>query len=155
MEENEMISKSNLASPGHRIGAIAVDLGFYLITFGIGHFIWNLVVMAQGQSPGKQLLKVRVMSETFNKPAMWGHMAVRNFLIPTAMALPFLIPYYVWIFKEFNTNTIGIILLAVCFLIYLTVLIIDFVWLFAPKRKRLIDYWAKTYVVNESANKSS
>ena len=94
MEYNESLSKSVLATPGHRIGAIAVDIGFYIVTLGIGHFIWNLVVMAQGQSPGKQLLKVRVMSEITNKPANWGHMAIRNYLIPLSMSLPFLVPYY-------------------------------------------------------------
>lgn len=139
-----------LASPGHRIGAIAVDWGLQIVTFGIGHFIWNLIVMAQGQSPGKQLLKVRVMSESSNKPATWGHMAIRNFLIPFAMILPFLIPYYVWVFKGFTPNISGIVLLGICLALYIGIVIVDLIWLFGEKRKRLIDYWAKTYVVNEA-----
>ena len=139
-----------LASPGHRIGAIAVDWGLQIVTFGIGHFIWNLVVMAQGQSPGKQLLKVRVMGETSNKPATWGHMAIRNFLIPLAMILPFLIPYYVWIFKGFTSNVSGIVLMGICLALYIGIIIVDLIWLFGAKRKRLLDYWAKTYVVNEA-----
>lgn len=150
MQENENISKPVLATPGHRIGAIAVDIGLYLVTFGIGYFIWNLIVMAQGQSPGKQILKVRVMSEVTNKPANWGHMAIRNFLIPMAMALPFLIPYYVWVFKDFSYNLSGVVLLGLSFGIYVAILILDIVWLFGSKRKRLIDYWAKTFVVNEA-----
>lgn len=150
MQENENISKPVLATPGHRIGAIAVDIGLYIVTFGIGYFIWNLIVMAQGQSPGKQLLKVRVMSEVTNKPANWGHMAIRNFLIPMAMALPFLLPYYVWVFKDFSSNLSGIVLLGLSFGIYVAILILDIVWLFGSKRKRLIDYWAKTFVVNEA-----
>ena len=93
MEHNEKSPKPVLATPGHRIGAIAVDIGFSIVTLGIGQFIWNLVVMAKGQSPGKQLLKVRVMSEVTNKPANWGHMAIRHFLIPLTMSLPFLIPF--------------------------------------------------------------
>lgn len=141
-----------LASPGHRIGAIAVDLGLQIVTFGIGHFIWNLIVMAQGQSPGKQLLKVRVISESSNKSATWGHMAIRNFLIPLAMILPFLIPYYVWIFKGFIPNVSGIVSMIICLVLYLAIEIVDFVWLFGSKRKRLIDYWAKTYVINEATS---
>ncbi len=139
-----------LASPGHRIGAIAVDWGLQIVTLGIGHFIWNLIVMAQGQSPGKQLLKVRVISESSNKSATWGHMAIRNFLIPLAMIMPFLIPYYVWVFKGFTSNVSGIVLMAICLLLYIAIVIVDFVWLFGVKHKRLIDYWAKTYVVNEA-----
>ena len=153
MQENENLSKPVLATPGHRIGAIAVDIGLYIVTFGIGYLIWNLVVMAQGQSPGKQLLKVRVMSEVTNKPANWGHMAIRNFLIPMAMALPFLIPYYVWVFKGFPFNLSGIVLLGLSFGVYVAILILDIVWLFGSKRKRLIDYWAKTYVANEAIQK--
>jgi len=153
MEHNESLSKSVLATPGHRIGAIAVDIGFYIVTLGIGHFIWNLVVMAQGQSPGKQLLKVRVMSEITNKPANWGHMAIRNYLIPLSMSLPFLVPYYVWVFKGFSSNESGIILLGLCLGLYLAILVVDIVWLFGAKRKRLIDYWAKTYVINEASKK--
>ena len=154
MEHNESLSKSVLATPGHRIGAIAVDIGFYIVTLGIGHFIWNLVVMAQGQSPGKQLLKVRVMSEITNKPANWGHMAIRNYLIPLSMSLPFLVPYYVWVFKGFSSNTSGIVLLGLCLGVYLAILVVDIVWLFGAKRKRLIDYWAKTIVINEADAKA-
>lgn len=142
-----------LASPGHRIGALAVDWGLQIVTLGIGHFIWNLVVMAQGQSPGKQLLKVRVLDETTNKPATWGHMAIRNFLIPLAMVIPFLIPYYIWVFKGFTAEALGIILMGLCLAIYLSLLVLDVVWVFGKERKRLIDYWAKTYVINEASKK--
>ena len=148
--EIESTHQRVLASPGHRIGAIAVDWGFQIVTLGIGHFIWNLVVMAQGQSPGKQILKVRVMSETSNKPATWGHMAIRNFLIPLTMTLPFLVPYYIWIFQGFTWNLSGIVLMGICLVLYIGLVIVDFIWLFGERRKRLIDYWAKTYVVNEA-----
>ena len=154
MEHNESLSKSVLATPGHRIGAIAVDIGLHIVTLGIGHFIWNLVVMAQGQSPGKQLLKVRVMSEVTDRPANWGHMAIRNYLIPLSMSLPFLVPYYVWVFTGFSSNASGIILLGLCLGLYLAILVVDIVWLFGAKRKRLIDYWAKTIVINEADAKA-
>lgn len=139
-----------LASPGHRIGAIAVDAGLSFVTFGIGHFIWHLVVMAQGQSPGKQLLKVRVLDDATREAANWGHMAIRSFLIPMAIGMPFLIPYYVWVFRGFPTNALGIALMAICLLFYIGISIVDLIWLFGARRKRLVDYWAKTIVVNEA-----
>ena len=37
-----------------------------------------------------------------------------------------------------------------CLGIYLAVTVVDLVWLFGAKRRRLVDYWAKTYVVNEA-----
>ena len=66
------------------------------------------------------------------------------------MPLPFLIPYYVWIFKGFSSNLSGIVLMGFCLGIYLAVTVVDLVWLFGAKRRRLVDYWAKTYVVNEA-----
>jgi uncharacterized RDD family membrane protein YckC len=152
---SELETQRVLATPGHRIGAIAVEWGLQIVTFGIGHFIWNLVMMAQGQSPGKQLLKVRVMSESSNRPATWGHMAIRNFLIPLTIVMPFLIPYYVWVFKGFTSNVSGIVLMGICLALYIGIMIVDLIWLFGEKRKRLIDYWAKTYVVNEANSKRS
>ena len=153
--DSESGSDTVLASPGHRIGAIAVDLGLYIVTLGFGFFIWNAKVMSQGQTPGKQLLKVRVMSETNKKPATWGHMFIRNVLITSTMSLPFFVPYYVWLFKGFAFNLTGVVLMSICFLIYLVILIVDVIWLFGSKRKRLVDYWAKTYVVNEANQRSS
>ena len=90
------------------------------------------------------------MSETSNKPATWGHMAIRNFLIPLTMTLPFLVPYYIWIFRGFTWNLSGIVLMGICLVLYIGLVIVDFIWLFGERRKRLIDYWAKTYVVNEA-----
>ncbi len=139
------------ATPGHRIAAIAVDMGLSIVTFNIGWFIWNLIVMAKGQSPGKQLLKVRVLNEASKTPATWGHMAIRQFLIPLASSLFFLIPYYLLIWKEFTTaTTTNLILFFLCFAIYAAVWAIDLVWLFTKTNRRLLDYWAKTIVVNEA-----
>lgn len=148
---NEVSIETNLASPGHRIGAVAVDAGLYVVTFGIGWLIWNLVTMAKGQSPGKQILKVRVMSEKNNHPANWGHMFIRQFLIPFAMSVFCVVPYYILVFNEFTgISTNFIIIEIILFLEYVAISILDFVWLISSPHRRLVDYWAKTYVVNEA-----
>ena len=107
--------------------------------------------MAQGQSPGKQLLKVRVMNEVTKKPATWGHMAIRNYLIPTAFAIPFYLSvinsqYYI-LFPDDNQN---ILIIIFCLMGYIVFLVLDAVWMFRIKRKRLVDLWVKTYVINEA-----
>jgi hypothetical protein len=38
----------------------------------IGWLIWSLIVWGQGQTPGKQILKMRVYDKTTSKPAKWG-----------------------------------------------------------------------------------
>jgi uncharacterized RDD family membrane protein YckC len=141
-----------VASPGHRIAAIAVDAGLYIVTLGIGWAIWNLVTWTEGQTPAKKLLKIRVLNISTMTPARWGQMCIRQGLIPWAMSIFVLIPYYVWVFKGFNTTnvTFGIIAFAACVLIYLASHILDLVWLFGPRRRRLTDCWAGTIVVNEA-----
>lgn len=106
----------------------------------------------QGQTPAKNLLKLRVIDETKGRPAKWGHMCIRQSLIPFAMSLVFFIPYLV----IFSTGIVSgfsnfvIFCFLACLGMGLAIHIVDIVWLFGPKRKRLIDYWAKTIVVNEA-----
>lgn len=141
-----------LATPGHRIGAVAVDAGLYLVTLGIGWFIWNLVTMAKGQSPGKNILKIRVINAANGQPVRWGQMFIRQVLIPFSISIFYLIPYYFWVYKEFSTdiNPLGILALVLVFLLYIAFIIMDFVWLFGPSKRRLVDYWAGTVVANEA-----
>ena len=141
-----------LASPGHRIAAVAVDAGLYIVTLGIGWIIWNLIMWGQGQTPAKNLLKLRVVDETKNRPARWGHMCIRQALIPGAISAIYYIPYLVVFITgvTLGSSTLGVICLIASGLVLLAIYITDFVWLFGPRRKRLFDYWAKTIVINEA-----
>jgi hypothetical protein len=152
MEEN-VKERLVFASPGHRIAAVAVDAGLSIVTFGIGWMIWSLILWAGGQTPGKNLLKIRVLNYSSGAPAKWGQMCIRQTLIPSAVGLFLTIPYYTWVFKGFSTSgtTIGIVALILCLGIYGAIYILDFIWLFGQKRRRLIDYWAGTVVVNEAS----
>jgi uncharacterized RDD family membrane protein YckC len=141
-----------LATPAHRIGAGAVDVGLYIVTLGIGWIIWNIVTMTKGQSPGKSLLKVRVINKANGQPARWGHMFIRQALIPFSLSVFYAVPYYLWLFKGFTTdmNPLGIVALVLCIVLNCAVGVTDFVWLFGKSRRRLLDYWAGTVVVNEA-----
>ena len=113
----------------HRLGGIALDAALYLLTFGIGWIIWTLVLWSEGQTPAKQILKMRTINFTNGRPASWGHMAVREFLIPLAWVFAMVLTFYfaliVWIVLE-----------------------IDF--FFTKNERTLTDYWAKTAVINEA-----
>ena len=123
------------ATPQHRLGGYALDLGLCLVTLGIGWFIWSLVVWGEGYTPAKKILKMRVIASGTGRPATWGHMAVREFLIPFAIGL---------ISIPVSAITFGIgPLVWIC---------IDGFWIFnGGQRKRLTDIMAKTYVINEAA----
>lgn len=150
-----------LATPRHRLAANFVDAGFYIVTLGIGWAIWSLVMWGKGQTPGKQILKIRVYDATkSNKPANWGRMCIRQALIPAAMGAFF---YALWDSSAFFTpnhirpsvlivhfSTLGTVCMYLILLLEGAVELADAIWIFKPGTRRLTDYWAKTYVVNES-----
>ena len=50
-----------LSSQGKRLGGIFLELLLVLVTLGIGWLLWSLYIYGRGQSPAKQLLKMRVV----------------------------------------------------------------------------------------------
>jgi uncharacterized RDD family membrane protein YckC len=149
---NEISNDYKLATPGHRIGALAIDAGLNFVTLGIGWFIWSLIMWGKGQTPGKNLLKIRVINEVNGQPAHWGHMCLRQVLIPSAISISWYVPYLVFLFSgaAFGFNIFMIVSFGLATILGVAIYVTDFVWLFGPKHKRLIDYWAKTIVVNEA-----
>jgi uncharacterized RDD family membrane protein YckC len=160
--ENDQIEPK--ASPQHRLGGIALDVALLLSTCYIGWIIWSLVIWGQGLTPGKQILKMRVVSSITGQTASWGHMAIRQFLIPMAMSLPFSFlqlafdPYWFdsnyWAdpsYYEFSLlSSLAVLFIG---LLALGVTLLDAFWIFkGGKNRRITDLWAKTDVLNTSAN---
>jgi uncharacterized RDD family membrane protein YckC len=139
------------ATVQHRLGGWAVDLALNFVTFGIGWFIWSLIVWGQGQTPGKQLLKMRVYDKTTAKPAKWGHMAIRQFLLPMSFSIVVLPIVVVLSLIPNMTANVGAIVI-----LYLGVFVgalIDAFWIFKGNEvNRLVDVFSKTDVLNESPN---
>ncbi|MCL2780393.1 MAG: RDD family protein [Actinomycetia bacterium] len=67
-----------VASPGRRIGGYFLEIGLAIITLGVGYVVWDLIVWARGQTPGKQVLHMRCMRIHDHRPANWGWMAMRQ-----------------------------------------------------------------------------
>ena len=136
----------------HRLGGKAVDLALYFVTFGIGWLIWALIVWGQGQTPGKQLLKMRVYDKTTGKPVKWGHMAIRDFLLPISLSLA-LMPLALAA-SLIPTSESAVTGIALLYMGYFIVTLIDAFWIFkGEKINRLVDVFAKTDVLNESQEK--
>jgi RDD family len=70
-----------IASPGKRLGEYLLEFLLVIVTLGIGWFIWSLVVWSNGQTPAKQLLHMRVYTIADRRPAGWGRMALREFVV--------------------------------------------------------------------------
>ena len=122
-------SPMRYASFQHRLGAYALDSVLAFVTAGIGWLIWSLVIWGQGQTPGKQILKIRVRNAQTGSVATWGHMAVREFLVPLTVIIATVMTY-------------GVALVAW--------IVIEIVFYFTKNNRTLRDLWVKTAVVNEA-----
>jgi hypothetical protein len=113
----------------HRLGALILDVVLMNITFGIGWMIWSFIVWGEGQTPAKKILKMRTYNATNGRPASWGHMAVREFLVPLT----------VWFALLFTSGIAAIAWIT-----------IEIVFYFTKGGRTLRDLWVKTAVVNEA-----
>jgi uncharacterized RDD family membrane protein YckC len=147
------------ANPQHRLGAVVLDSVFCVLTFYIGYIVWALIVWGQGQTPGKQILKIRVYSKDTGRPATWGHMAVRQFLIPMAFSIVFWIPAIIFgglagmiqdpLNQDSFDTTVGVGIILIYLLAAVVGLVDNFWILKGNDRHRITDILAKTDVLNE------
>lgn len=117
------------ASFQHRLGAYALDMTLAFLTLGIGWLIWSMIVWGEGQTPAKKILKLRTMNAVTGRPASWGHMGLREFLVPT---------------------TVGIASLLTSGLAWIAWVVLEIVMYFNKGSRTLRDLWVKTAVVNEA-----
>lgn len=117
------------ASFQHRLGAYALDAVLAGLTLGIGWLIWSLIVWGEGQTPAKKILKIRVRNYETGAVATWGHMAVREFLVPLAVSIAVGL-------------TSGIAAIAW--------IVIEIVFYYTKNNRTLRDLWVKTAVINEA-----
>ena len=141
------------ASIQHRLGQLLLEYALFIVTLGIGYLIWFLIILGQGQTPGKQVLKLRVYDSTTGKPAKWGHMFLREFGLFMAVAvIAYAIPVLLSLqsLSEFATD--GYFELSIGNVLYYGVLAFDAFWIFkSGKRQRLVDVICKTDVLSEAA----
>lgn len=117
------------ASFQHRLGAIVLDATLIVVTLGIGWVIWSLIVWGEGQTPAKKILKLRTINFTNGRPATWGHMGIREALIPISVSIA-------------SGVTGGIA--------YVAWIVVEIVFYFTKNQRTLRDYWVKTAVINEA-----
>ena len=119
------------ASFQHRLGALALDIVLLVFTFGIGWLVWSLILWNEGQTPAKKILKLRTYSFESGTVATWGHMSVREFLLPTTVSIVSYIPYIGWA-------------------ISIAYIVLEIVFYFTKGQRSFTDHWAKTAIINEA-----
>ena len=149
-----------LASRGKRLGGLLLDslfISLSTILLWLPYIIWLAIVMKDGQTPGKQVLRMKVYATTTNRPATWGHMAIRTILIPWVASFVYL-PYWFTLINygafEYAFTDPFVIAggwYAFGSLVYLGIFITDLVLFFnSPMNQRISDRWAKTVVLDET-----
>jgi uncharacterized RDD family membrane protein YckC len=139
-----------LARPRHRLGGYAVDIAIGLVTGFIPWLIWLLIVMGQGQTPGKQLLKLRVYDSTTGLPARWGHMFIRQLGVFITVYI-FQILVTMGVSLSAGSLTIPVSLAYGFSFIPLIFWLTDALWILKDGNEhRLTDILLKTDVLNEA-----
>ena len=140
------------ASIQHRLGQLLLEYALFIVTLGVGYLVWFLIILGQGQTPGKQVLKLRVYDSTTGKPAKWGHMFIREFglgmaVVIIAYGLPVILSLQS--LSEFASD--GYFELSIGNILYYGIFAFDAFWIFKnDARQRLVDVICKTDVLNES-----
>jgi uncharacterized RDD family membrane protein YckC len=67
-----------LTSKGKRFGAYLLDGLLMVVTLFIGWLIWSIIIWDKGQTPGKSLLKMRIVSVDEYRVFRRGDMALRE-----------------------------------------------------------------------------
>lgn len=126
-----------IATFQHRLGAYALDAALALLTLFVGWLIWSMIIWGEGQTPAKKILGIRVYSSISKTKVTWGHMAVREFLIPFALVIGL---------SVMNLLTFGIL----GTMGYIAWIVLEIVWYFTKGSLTLRDIVVKTLVVNEA-----
>lgn len=72
---------TELAPAGKRIGTFLLEVVLAVVTLLIGYFIWTVFfAWRRGQTPGKQVMGMRIYHLRNQRAANWGQMFVRQFV---------------------------------------------------------------------------
>lgn len=70
----------SVASPGKRLGGYLMEGVLVAVTLVIGYVIWALIAFGRGQTPGKQVLGMRVVKLNDGQAANFGTSFMREFI---------------------------------------------------------------------------
>jgi uncharacterized RDD family membrane protein YckC len=71
---------TELASAGKRIGTYLLEIVLFIVTLVIGYLIWMLIAWGRGQTPGKQVMGMRIYHLESQRAATWWQMFMRQFV---------------------------------------------------------------------------
>ncbi|HEV3452209.1 MAG TPA: RDD family protein [Acidimicrobiia bacterium] len=115
-----------VSTAGKRLGGYVLEVVLVIVTLVIGWLIWSLIVWGRSVSPGKQLLKMKVVKKDSGLRASYGTMALRELVGK-------------WI-------VVNLVIGSLCGLV---TIVLDFMLLWDKDRQQLWDKIAGTIVVDD------
>ena len=129
-------SPMRYASFQHRLGALVLDALLMGLTLGIGWLIWSLVIWGNGQTPAKQILKIRVYNAETGQVVSWGHMALREALLGW------------WFGISIATGILTLVTFGLGSIASIAWFVVEIVFYFTKGSRTVRDLWTKTAVIN-------
>ena len=124
------------ASFQHRLAALVLDAVLMGLTLGIGWLIWSLIIWGNGQTPAKQILKIRVYNAETGQVVSWGHMALREALLGW------------WFGISIATGILTLITFGLGSVASIAWFVVEIVFYFTKGSQTVRDLWTKTAVIN-------
>ena len=86
-----------LTPPANRLLCVLLEVVLAIVTLGIGYLIWSLFTIKQGQTPGKKLMGIRVVSLNDGKALPFWMMLLREWIVEDFIAAITFGIAYIWI----------------------------------------------------------
>ena len=134
-----------LASRKRRLAGFIIDQLILNFTVGVGWLVWFLIIAGRGQTPGKQLLALRVVRED-GRLASYGWMLLREIVVK----------FIIFVAPVLGLGVIGVVVggaagTAFAFLGYAITFIFVPLWCVWDKnRQSLWDKAVRTLVIHDS-----
>lgn len=139
------------AAISQRIGSYLLESLLQSVTLFIGWAIWSMFTWKDGQTPAKKLLRLRVVDATTRECFNFKQMFKRQVLYPLVLSSWWV--YFIGMgflgARTGFTVLISIFFIS-CLLFSISLVIIDLIWFVTDDNRRLIDYWAKSIVIQEN-----
>jgi uncharacterized RDD family membrane protein YckC len=95
-----------ISSKGRRLGAALLEVPLAIITLGIGYLIWSLIVYKNAQTPGKQVLGMRIVDSRTGQATSWGMTFLREFIVEGIIGSITFGIAYLWILWDKNNQAL-------------------------------------------------
>jgi uncharacterized RDD family membrane protein YckC len=95
-----------VSSRGRRLGAALLECVLAIVTLGIGYVIWSFYTYGNGQTPGKKLMGMRVVTIHDGRSLSFGMTLLREWIVKGIIGSVTFGIAYLWILFDANNQSL-------------------------------------------------